>query len=204
MPFRRGVIRGHSTVASNQSSPPGMQRAVGYKMHCSFVSPIPFNYAVQKGRRIVSERGVSATKTRQYHPESRTRVTISEAATQGYSTVAPPIARDSSNQSSPPGMQRRRPLLLQRPPPQQQRSRCINVRHADALSRAASPCSDTRVAADQNRSPAMFAIAGLRGNGIWISTKEPCSAEDHRNRDRHRNDAGSSLVLTKTPCSRYR
>ena len=54
--FVRGVIRGHSTVASNQSSPPGMQRAVGYKMHCSFVSPIPFNYAVQKGRRIVSER----------------------------------------------------------------------------------------------------------------------------------------------------
>ena len=88
--FVRGVIRGHSTVVSNQSSPPGMQRAVGYKMHCSFVSPIPFNYAVQKGRRIVSERGVSATKTRQYHPESRTRVTISEAATQGYSTVAPP------------------------------------------------------------------------------------------------------------------
>ena len=76
--------------STNQSSPPGMQRAVGYKMHCSFVSPIPFNYAVQKGRRIVSERGVSATKTRQYHPESRTRVTISEAATQGYSTVAPP------------------------------------------------------------------------------------------------------------------
>ena len=51
----------------------------------------------------------------------------------------------------------------------------INVRHAAALSRAASPCSDTREAADQNRSPAMFAIAGLRGNGIWISTKEPCS-----------------------------
>ena len=93
----RGAIGGHSTLAppiardsSNQSSPPGMQRAVGYKMHCSFVSPIPFNYAVQKGRRIVSECGVSATKTRQYHPESRTRVTISEAATQGYSTVAPP------------------------------------------------------------------------------------------------------------------
>ena len=35
-----------------------MQRAVGYKMHCSFVSPIPFNYAVQKRRRFVSERGV--------------------------------------------------------------------------------------------------------------------------------------------------
>ena len=32
-----------------------MQRAVGYKMHCSFVSPIPFNYAVQKRRRLVRE-----------------------------------------------------------------------------------------------------------------------------------------------------
>ena len=45
--FVRGVIRGHSTVASNQSSPPGMQRAVGYKMHCSFVSPIPFNCGIR-------------------------------------------------------------------------------------------------------------------------------------------------------------
>ena len=42
----------------------------------------------------------------------------------------------------------------------------INVRHAAALSRAASPCSDTRVAADQNRSPAMFAIAGLRAISV--------------------------------------
>ena len=58
----------------------------------------------------------------------------------------------------------------------------INVRHAAALSRGASPCSDTRVAADQNRSPAMFAIAGLRGNGVWISTKEPCSVVPHLNR----------------------
>ena len=80
----------------------------------------------------------------------------------------------------------------------------INVRHAAGHSPDAITCSDTRAGADQNRSPAMFAIAGLRGNGIWISTKEPCSAEDHRNRDRLRNDAGSSLVLTKTPCSRYR
>ena len=59
MPFRRGVIRGHSTVASNQSSPPGMQRAVGYKMHCSFV---PFNYAVQKRRRLVRERSEELSK----------------------------------------------------------------------------------------------------------------------------------------------
>ena len=62
MPFRRGVIRGHSTVASNQSSPPGMQRAVGYKMHCSFVSPIPFNYAVQKRRRLVREHSEELSK----------------------------------------------------------------------------------------------------------------------------------------------
>ena len=107
--FVRGVIRGHSTVASNQSSPPGMQRAVGYKMHCSFVSPIPFNYAVQKGRRIVSERGVSATKTRQYHPESRTRVTISEAATQGYSTVAPPSGKIQPIRAVLPACRRRSP-----------------------------------------------------------------------------------------------
>ena len=107
--FVRGVIRGHSTVASNQSSPPGMQRAVGYKMHCSFVSPIPFNYAVQKGRRIVSERGVSATKTRQYHPESRTRVTISEAATQGYSTVAPSSGKIQPIRAFLPACRRRSP-----------------------------------------------------------------------------------------------
>ena len=60
--FVRGVIRGHSTVASNQSSPPGMQRAVGYKMHCSFVSPIPFNYAVQKRRLFVHEIGGAQRK----------------------------------------------------------------------------------------------------------------------------------------------
>ena len=42
-------------MLSNQCVPPDMQRAVGYKMHCSFVSPIPFNYAVQKRRRLVWE-----------------------------------------------------------------------------------------------------------------------------------------------------
>ena len=41
--------------STNQSSPPGMQREVGYKRHCSFISPIPFNYAVQKRRRLVRE-----------------------------------------------------------------------------------------------------------------------------------------------------
>ena len=45
--------------STNQSSPPGMQRAVGYKMHCSFV---PFNYAVQKRRRLVRERGEELSK----------------------------------------------------------------------------------------------------------------------------------------------
>ena len=34
MPFRRGAIRGHSTVASNQSRPPGMQRAMHKCMTC--------------------------------------------------------------------------------------------------------------------------------------------------------------------------
>ena len=48
--------------STNQSSPPGMQRAVGYKMHCSFVSPIPFNYAVQKRRRLVRERSEELSK----------------------------------------------------------------------------------------------------------------------------------------------
>ena len=82
----------------------------------------------------------------------------------------------------------------------------INVRHAAGHSPDGQTWSDTHGhAVDQNRSPAMFVIAGLRGNGIWIRTKEPCSAEDHRNPSvRHRNDAGSSLVLTKTPCSRHR
>ena len=46
-------------MLTNQSSPLDMQRAVGYKMHCSFV---PFNYAVQKRRRIVSERGEELSK----------------------------------------------------------------------------------------------------------------------------------------------
>ena len=78
------------------------------------------------------------------------------------------------------------------------RSRCINVRHAAGHSPDAITCSDTRAGADQNRSPAMFAVARSGGRTTSIGTKEPCSAEDHRNRDQHRNDAGS-LVLTKTP-----
>ena len=49
-------------MLTNQSSPLDMQRAVGYKMHCSFVSPIPFNYAVQKRRRLVRERGEELSK----------------------------------------------------------------------------------------------------------------------------------------------
>ena len=126
----------------------------------------------------------SATKTRQYHPESRTRVPFRRGAIRGHYTVAPPIG-----------------AVL----PTRQRSRCINVRHADAFSRADSPCSDTRVAAGLNPSFAMCVEDRLPGSGIWIGTKEPCSAEDHRNPSvRHRNDAGSSLVLTKTPCSRHR
>ena len=78
-------------MLTNQCVPPGMQRAVGYKMHCSFVSPIPFSYAVQKRRRIVSERGVSATKTRPSPLVVETEVTISRGAFGVLSTVVPPI-----------------------------------------------------------------------------------------------------------------
>ena len=49
-------------MLSNQCVPPGMQRAVGYKMHCSFVSPIPFSYAVQKRRRLVREHSEELSK----------------------------------------------------------------------------------------------------------------------------------------------
>ena len=48
----------------------------------------------------------SATKTRQYHPESRTRMPFRRGAIRGHSTGAHPTARDSSNQSRPPGIQR--------------------------------------------------------------------------------------------------
>ena len=111
-----------------------------------------------------------------------------QAATQGYCMVAPPSGKIGTKQQQP----------------QQQRSRCINVRHADGHSRAAPTCSDTRVAAGLHPSFVMCVEDRLPGSGIWIGTKEPCSAVPHRNRDQHRNDAGSSLVLTKTPCSRHR
>ena len=68
------------------------------------------------------------------------------------------------------------------------RPRCINVRHADGHSRAAPTCSDTRVAAGLHPSFVMCVEDRLPGSGIWIGTKEPCSAEDHRNRDQHRNE----------------
>ena len=61
--------------------------------------------SVRKGRRIVVNAVWSATKTRQYHPESRTRMLFRRGAIRGHSTVAHPIARDSSNQSRPPGIQ---------------------------------------------------------------------------------------------------
>ena len=132
-----------------------------------------------------------------------------QAATQGYCMVAPPGGKIGTKQQQP----QQHSLCVYMPVATAAKySRLIqicasiwtatlaviNVRHAAALSRAASPCSDTRAGADQNRSPAMFAIAGLRGNGIWISTKEPCSVVPHLNRGQRRNDAGS-LVLTKTP-----
>ena len=61
--------------STNQSRPPGMQRAV------------------QKGRGIVENAVWSATKTRQYHLESRTRMPFRRGAIRGHSTVAPPITR---------------------------------------------------------------------------------------------------------------
>ena len=98
-----------------------------------------------------------------------------------------------TNQSLPPSIQR---AVVG--------SRCINVRHADGHSRAAPTCSDTRVAAGLNPSFAMCVEDRLPGSGIWIGTKEPCSAEDHHNRDQHRNDVGSSLGLTKTHFPHHR
>ena len=81
-------------MLSNQCVPPGMQRAVGYKMHCSFVSPIPFSYAVQKRRRLVREHSEELSKKTRPSPlVVETEVTISEAATQGYSTAVPPSGK---------------------------------------------------------------------------------------------------------------
>ena len=48
--------------STNQSSPPGMQREVGYKMHCSFVSPIPFCDTVPAPRLFVHEIGGAQRK----------------------------------------------------------------------------------------------------------------------------------------------
>ena len=107
--FVRGVIRGHSTVASNQSSPPGMQRAVGYKMHCSFVSPIPFNYAVQKRRRLVREHSEELSKTRPSPLVVETEVTISRGAFGVLSTVVPPSGKIQPIRAFLPACRRRSP-----------------------------------------------------------------------------------------------
>ena len=115
MPFRPSAIRGHSTVASNQSSPPGMQRAVGYKRHCSFISPIPFNYAVQKRRRLVRESYYtvrSLAKTRPSPLVVETEVTISRGAFGVLSTVVPPSGKIQPIRAFLPAcrrMQRRSP-----------------------------------------------------------------------------------------------
>ena len=95
-PIRGYMLTNQSEGArnsTNQSSPPGMQRAVGYKMHCSFVSPIPFNYAVQKRRRLVRESYYtvrSLAKTRPSPLVVETEVTISRGAFGVLSTVVPP------------------------------------------------------------------------------------------------------------------
>ena len=72
MPFRRGAIRGHSTVASNQSRPPDtqqrrlrqrhMRRAATARDSTNQSSPPGMQRAVQKGRRFVSERSVELSK----------------------------------------------------------------------------------------------------------------------------------------------
>ena len=171
-------------ILTNQCVPPGMQRAVGYKMHCSFVSPIPFSYAVQKGRRLVRERSEELSK----NTSASARCLESSAISQRCNPGALYGGATYHRASRPIG------AVL----PTRQRSRCINVRHAAGHSPDAITCSDTRAGADQNRSPAMFAIAGLRGRTTSTTTKELCSVVPHHNRGQRRNDAGS-LVLTKTP-----
>ena len=82
--------------STNQSSPPRLQCAVGYKRHCYFISPIPFNYAVQKRRRLVRESYYavrSLAKTRPLPVVVETEVTISRGAIRGHSTVAPPSGK---------------------------------------------------------------------------------------------------------------
>ena len=86
--------------STNQSSPPGMQRAVGYKMHCSFVSPIPFNYAVQKRRRLVREHSEELSKTRPSPLVVETEVTISRGAFGVLSTVVPPSGKIGTNEET--------------------------------------------------------------------------------------------------------
>ena len=140
----------------------------------------------------------SLAKTRPSPLVVETEVTISRGAFGVLSTVVPPSGKIQPIRAVLPAFNAR---MLDHG---EYRPRCINVQHVDALSRAAPTCSDTRVAAGLNPSFAMCVEDRLPGSGIWIGTKEPCSADDHRNRDQLRNDAGSSLVLTKTPCSRYR
>ena len=85
---------------TNQSVPPRMQCAVGYKRHCSFISPIPFNYAVQKRRRFVRESYYtvrSLAKTRPSPLVVETEVTISRGAFGVLSTVAPPGGFGTTN-----------------------------------------------------------------------------------------------------------
>ena len=102
----RGVIRGHSTVASNQSSPPGMQRAVGYKRHCSFISPIPFNYAVQKRRRLVRERSEELSKNASVTCRGNTSSAISPRCNQGTFDSGATYRQYSTNHSGAPSILR--------------------------------------------------------------------------------------------------
>ena len=114
MPFHPSAIREHSTVASNQSGHATTTRPRTAEMGAKELELQPIRAVLPACNARHSIKGTapsflrisfsdryqqhvdlcgnrrSLAKTRQYHPESRTRVTISEAATRGYSTVAPP------------------------------------------------------------------------------------------------------------------
>ena len=110
--------------STNQSRPPGMQRAV------------------QKGRRIVENAVWSATKTRPYHLESRPRMPFRRGAIRGHSTVAPPITRTRPIRADLPAC--KEPAIGGSTDHGEYRPRCINVRHAAGHSPDAITCGATR------------------------------------------------------------
>ena len=107
--FVRGVIRGHSTVASNQSSPPGMQRAVGIK--CTVPSFLPFPSITQSRNDVDSCVNTvrSLAKTRPSPLVVETEVTISRGAFGVLSTVVPPSGKIQPIRAFLPACRRRSP-----------------------------------------------------------------------------------------------